>query len=313
MTSSSSKISIPTRFLLAAFALLFFIYACISWYFSSQILVAARDADKITEILQINNQSKTQPTILNVFDGDASANTLWLFTDSPKPSCVIILIHGWGADRLDLDKFKRPFEMTPCAMATYDIRAHGTDINKYSTGGIREKHDLLTIHRFLKTTFNLNDNNIGWFGVSLGGSTALQAAALDISPAFVIADSPFQDWQSAIFERGEDMYGSWVHAFKAGVNLAIYLRASIWFEEASVLATAQNIRSPVLLIHSKSDIDTASSQSEAIFSLLNSETIRFHQTDWGAGHAKDIDVQPEKYNALILQFLNDFVPKMHTQ
>jgi len=193
-----------------------------------------------------------------------------------------------------------------CLHILYDLRGHATHPDRFSSGGIIEQSDLAFIHAFVKNYYSFNDNQIGWFGVSLGGSFNLMAAS-KIKPAFVIADSPFESWRKAIFERGEEMYGAWVHSFEPGVRFVIWLRAGFDYRESNVLKHAGFIRSPVLIIHSASDDETNPEQSKHIFNALRGKKNVLHITGWGSEHAKDAFNFPDAYQALALGFIDTYV------
>jgi pimeloyl-ACP methyl ester carboxylesterase len=270
------------------------------------ILIADRDIDKLAEIEKV---IADPPSNIKLHRLPETKIDIWQNTRSPNPSCAIIFTHGWGSSRVGLKKFQNAFEVTHCDFITYDLRGHGINPERFSTGGILEKNDLVTIHRYVSENLELKDTDVAWFGVSLGGSLSLQAASLDIDPAFVVADSPFQDWHTAIFERGAVMYGAWVKSFGFGVRSVIYLRTGVDYRKASVLDSASTISSPVMLIHSRDDTDTSSDQSGAIFSKLKPQLSRFNHTNWGAVHAKDVEVEPEKYRELLVSFMTEYVPE----
>ena len=296
------------------------LYFAISWYFSSQTIIADRDQNQVDTIIK-RNQNESRATdgkrdlvyekrhnnfyLIETPELDAQ---LWHFKRADPTKCAVIFSHGWGGTRASTDKFQKAFIKTACDFIGYDLRGHGLHPKRYSTGGIQEKKDLLDIHAFLKKDLGLEDKQLAWFGLSLGASLSLQAAATGLTPSFIVADSPFQSWEMAIFERGVERYGTWVEYFKPGLRLMIYLRTGVNFTDANVLEVAENIKSPVLLMHSRTDKATSSVQSEEIFKRLKKDRAVFHHTDWGAAHGKDIDVDAERYEALVHLFLEQFAP-----
>ena len=123
-----------------------------------------------------------------------------------------------------------------------------------------------------------------------------------------MSDSPFQDWYSAVLERAIRDYGEWINAFVPGIKLTVKLRAGVNFDQASALKQAANIDEPVLLIHSKADSATASSQSVNIAAALNTKNSIFHHTDFGNDHAKDISNNPEEFKVYVQDFMAKYVP-----
>lgn len=294
-----------TSLWLSVFALIGGIYFSISWMFSSMILIAKREQADIDTIKHLTSEINRSSFILTNFDNQKY--DIWVDRPVDKFNCAIIFSHGWGSSRIKLNSFEAVFNDYSCLHIKYDIRGHATHPGKYSSGGILEAQDLLQIHTFVQNQYDLKESQIAWLGVSLGGSFSLIAANW-ATPAFIVADSPFIDWRSAIFERGEELYGSWVHIFEPGIRAVIYLRAGFDYRNASVINDKTSINSPTLLIHSASDSETSPQQSRDIYAQLKSNAIRLKITDWGSDHAKDARDQPEKYKELIQQFIGNKAP-----
>ena len=227
------------------------------------------------------------------------------FPMADTASCAIIFAHGWSSNWAGMLKYASIFEDCGCHLVLYDHRGHGESGQAYATAGIREKEDLLRVTSWVENTFDLQSSQIGWVGASWGAATVLQAGAADEDVAFIIADAPFQDWYTAIFERGIKRFGSGVNLLSFGVMTAVNWRAGIDYHEASPLLAADKIREPVLLIHSKSDSKTNSQQSVHIAEKLNPTTSVFHHLDWGSDHNRDVLDHREQFIGLVASFLRE--------
>jgi dipeptidyl aminopeptidase/acylaminoacyl peptidase len=190
----------------------------------------------------------------------------------------------------------------------YDHRAHGESEGKFGTAGILEKQDLMLITNYFATAMELDMEKVAWVGESWGAATALQGAVETDNLAFILADSPYQDWYSAVSERAIRDYGAWIEYLVPSVFGWIRLRTGVNPYDASPLEAAASIEVPVLLIHSQTDQATSSSQSVAISQRLNQVNCTFHHTDWGSLHCQDVKDHPEKYGQLIDQFLREKLP-----
>ncbi|WP_370980597.1 alpha/beta hydrolase [Agaribacterium sp. ZY112] len=280
-------------------------YFSICWYFSGLVLFPYYDAQAVKSIqlreLADNVERIQMPSpVSGIID-------FWYIKHEEQAPCVVIYNHGWGEQRLQSDKFSPAFNDFKCAELRYDMRGHGRRVGESVGGGHLEKQELQALHQWLIKAKGYRENQIAWFGLSWGAATVLQAASLDSRPAFVVSDSAFQDWESAIFERGVRQYGAWVLAFKSGVNLMLKLRAGVSFYDASPLKSAPAIKVPVLLIHSQSDTATASQQSLNISRQLRSPH-HFQHSDWGSDHGDDILTRPKEYQQLIKNFAAKYAP-----
>ena len=295
-----------TRTFALLFGLALIIYLSIAFYFSGLIVSPSSAHEDIVAIQNLEN--KTGKPIQLIFTSRDNARfDAWYFERFENAPCAIIFTHGWNGSRIDMDKFMQAMHDTRCNFVSHDLRGHGTHEAILSTGGIIEKEELIQISRYLIDQFNFTENQIGLYGISLGASTSLQAAE-HFEFAFIIADSPFKDWHTAIFERGTKTYGEWVLLFRPAIAWFIKLRANVNYTDASVLNTAKHISSPTLLIHSLSDTDTSPDQSSEIYEHLSRHNSQLLLTDWGAAHGKDIDLRPDEYRTILTDFVRRFNP-----
>ncbi|MEM6643112.1 MAG: alpha/beta fold hydrolase [Bacteroidota bacterium] len=229
------------------------------------------------------------------------------FEVSDSARCVFIFSHGWGRNWPNMLKYYPVVQECGCNVVMYDHRAHGKSGGKYPTGGIKESKDLLKITEWVKMEKGYSLDQIAWAGSSWGAATVLMAGASDLDPAFIVADSPFQDWYSAVFERAIEDYGSGIKFLSPGVMQIVNMRAGVNFEEASPLEKAKEISEPVFLIHSEADPETSSSQSVNISEMLNRKS-EFHHTPWGNEHVMDVINNQADFRGLLKQFIikNDF-------
>ncbi|CAH1000457.1 hypothetical protein LEM8419_01610 [Neolewinella maritima] len=236
----------------------------------------------------------------------------WLY-QREGANCGIVLSHGYHDNRMSMLKYTPAFQDCGCDLLLYDHRGFGESDESYGSGGINEATDLLTAHAFLKARSGLSDGQIGWLGESWGAATALQAAGRgQVTPAFVIAESPYTDWATAITERGERDYGPALSAFTPGTFRWVAYRNGTDFATASPLQAAERITAPVLLFHSRQDTLTSPDQSDRIAERIAPGLLTYHALDWGAWHAHNVVWRPREYAELIQAFIDarrpDFCP-----
>ncbi len=289
------------------------IYIIAAWSLSDRIIMPSNsNFEKSKQRLAENDLSYDKlmaslptPQSFTLIGEDSAIIKGWYFKSSEEANCGVVMAHGWTGTRIDMLKYTPIFSECGCDMILYDHRAHGESGGEFATGGIKEKYDLIAVTDWLKQKAGLKTGQIGWLGVSWGGSTVLQAGSLEPEIGFIIADSPFQDWNSAIFERAIKDYGSKVKFISPVVLTIVNFRTGIHYKDASALQAASEINAPVLLIHSKADSATASTQSVNIASRLEADSMAFYHTDWGAGHARDIIENKER----VILMVNDFLYK----
>ena len=286
---------------------------CLFWVLSSPILSPKSSLAISKELIQTNWGTSYEKVIkqlptstdfsISSFDG-ATIRGKYFKSDKAAKS-VIIGAHGWCGTWIEMLKYISTLKDCSYDLVLYDHRSHGASDKVYPTGGVNEAKDLLAITEWVRKTTGVKNEQIGWLGSSWGGSTALIAGATKINIGFIIADSPFQNWHSAIFERAERNYGAWTKYLSIIIMKIVDWRTGVKHKDASPLLAAKKITAPVLLIHSKMDVSTDSQQSINISKNLNARS-EFHHLHWGGGHTLDVVIHKDRFRTIV----NDFLKKI---
>ncbi len=240
----------------------------------------------------------------------------WWFTanDTLTAPCVLVMAHGFTDNRSGMLKYAGAFAGCGCDLLLYDHRAHYEsgleDDEGIVTGGILEAADLLAAHRFATQKSGLPDQQIGWVGESWGAAAAIIAAGYgDIQAAFVVADSPYADWYTAVGERAIKLYGGWIKAFLPLSFRFVSWRLGLDYQDASPERWAARVKVPILLVHSAADVETAPQQSLRIYDQLpEPDMAEIHLLDWNSWHAQSAARRPQEYRQLVMDFVADKVP-----
>ncbi len=296
-----------------AIGLLIMVLIGSSWFLSTKILSPesslALSKEKIKTEWGTNYETMIKllpkPVAFTIHSFDGTVLKGKYFASETPPKCVIIAAHGWTGTWAEILKYVPV--LTDCAydLVVFDHRAHGESGKAYPTGGINEAKDLLAVTEWVQQTKGFEDNQIGWLGSSWGASTVLKAGESGKQVGFIIVDSPFQNWYSAIFERAERDYGKWTKLVSVGIMKMVNWRTGIDYQEASPLEATKQINVPIFLIHSQMDNSTDSAQSVNIAKHLNNKSV-FHHTTWGGDHTLDVVFHKEKFKILV----NDFLKKV---
>ena len=224
------------------------------------------------------------------------------FNVSDSAQCVFVFAHGWARSWPNMLKYYPMVDTCGCNIVMYDHRAHGASGGQYPTGGILESQDLMGVTEWISSEKGYQWDQIAWLGSSWGAATVLMAGAEDKNPAFIVADAPFQNWYSAVFERAIKDYGAGIKLIAPGVMQVVNWRTGIDYKDASVLKTAKEIKEPVLLIHSAGDPETSSQQSVNIAKQLNAKST-FHHTQWGNIHVMDVINNTQEMKGFLTNFI----------
>lgn len=106
----------------------------------------------------------------------------------PQNGAVIILLHGYGGNRQDMIWHAQQLYEAGYGLLLYDERASGESEGSQRTFGWRDPADVGGAIRYLQSKPDVNANQIGIVGCSIGGQIALQAAAAQPQIQAVWAD-----------------------------------------------------------------------------------------------------------------------------
>ena len=124
-------------------------------------------------------------------DGLTLAGWLIKPDGSSKKTPAIILCHGLGANRSDFTELAVFLARRGYLVLTFDFRAHGDSEGSRTSLGYHEQKDVRAALHFLASRPEVDPGRIGIFGFSLGGSTAILAAAETRKFRAIAADSAF--------------------------------------------------------------------------------------------------------------------------
>jgi dipeptidyl aminopeptidase/acylaminoacyl peptidase len=104
---------------------------------------------------------------------------------------AIIICHGLGANKSDFTDLAVFLAQRGYLVLAFDFRAHGESEGFRTSLGYHEQKDVSAALHYLSSRPEVDQGRIGVFGFSLGGSTAILAAAETRKFRAVAADSAF--------------------------------------------------------------------------------------------------------------------------
>lgn len=298
--------------LIALLVIIVLLYIGISYMLSNRVLTPNSSFEKTVADMptywnttfedMMSQLPKPEVVSIAGFEGVELSGQYFDVSDQNK--CLYIFVHGWGTTWANMLKYYPMVEACGCDVLMYDHRVHGASGGEYPTGGLKEAEDLLLVTQWASDKKGYDWDQIAWLGSSWGAATSLNAGATDTNPSFIVADAPFQDWYSAVFERAIRDYGSGIKAIAPGVMQVVNMRSGVNYKDANSKEKAKDIVEPVLLIHSEGDLETSSDQSVNISKNLNDQS-EFHHTQWGNDHVKDVVNNTEEMKGLLMNFIEN--------
>lgn len=242
----------------------------------------ARIGDQTIQLWLINASPE-----ITARTGGESLGTMILIHDIHRSKASMLLLGGRLAD-MGYD------------VVLPDLRTHGTSTGEFFTYGVNETRDLKVIMDELLREDSVDDKIIA-VGVGLGGSIAIQYAALDPHCAGVVAFQPYADLPSTLrkmstFALLSDNDLAQVIAL-AG-NIAKFDPA-----KASTVDAAARLSCPLLVIQRRGDLGYSAAQADSVYDAAGGAKelveIQLGGDDWSYATA------PDRYlSGLINNFAN---------
>ncbi len=176
---------------------------------------------------------------------------------------TVVILHEMGKSKGSFPYFGAGQKLARIGydVILMDLRAHGRSGGKYVTYGAKEKYDVKSVVDSLVGSGELH-GDVYAFGAAIGGSTAIQYAAIDPRCKGVVALTPYKDFESIARQ--------WLNALTltetqktAAIAKAIEI-AQFDPAEASAETAAADVKAPIMLFHGLVDLAVPKEHSEAI-------------------------------------------------
>jgi uncharacterized protein len=103
---------------------------------------------------------------------------------------VVILLHGYGANRMSMLAHAKMLAENGYGVLLYDQRASGESEGKVRSWGWADIQDVSAALEFVQVQAEDQANRVGILGCSIGGQIAIQSAANEPALRAVVADAP---------------------------------------------------------------------------------------------------------------------------
>lgn len=223
-----------------------------------------------------------------------------LYFPIPAAQRTVIIVHGITGNVFGSVKYMEPFRKRGFNVLLYDHRFHGQSGGPFSSYGFYEKEDLRAWVDWVYERCG-TECIVGTHGESLGAATALQHAAIDPRPDFVVADCGFSTLEEELRVRIREDYHLPPFPILPVANLFIRLRAGFTLKQVSPLQAVAHIESPVLFIHGKADNYVPTRMSIDLYNAKPGAKALYLVP--GAPHARAQATDPEAYDRELGAFL----------
>lgn len=234
-----------------------------------------------------------------------SLNTL--LVEPYQTNQYVIICHGVTQTKTNSVKYMNLFLERGFNAIIYDHRRHGESGGKTTSYGYYEKFDLKAVIDWLRQEKG-PELFLGIHGESMGAATMLMyAGMLEDGANFYVADCPYSDFKEQLAYRIKEEVKLPPHIFVPIADLFLKMRDKYSLRDIAPISVIENIKSPVLFIHSRKDDFILPWMTEALYERKSGPKMLF-MAESGL-HAQSLNENKEDYEKAVDEFLEDCVFK----
>ena len=217
----------------------------------------------------------------------------------------IIISHGVTETKINSIKYANLFLARGFNTLIYDHRRHGESGGKTTSFGHYEKFDLKTVVDWLKKEKG-SELELGIHGESMGAATMLlYAGLLEDGADFYIADCPFSDFKEQLAYLIKKDFKLIPGLLLPLGDALLRLRDKYSIRNVSPISVIENIKHPILFIHSQKDDFILPTMTKDLFEHKKGPKMLFLAAN--GRHAQSFNENRADYERVIDEFLQKYV------
>lgn len=265
----------------------------------AEILKRDKEAGLIN-LAEFNTLSKKDVFILSPFGYSLKA----IIVEPWETKKYMIFCHGVTESKMSSIKYMNLFIERGFNAIIYDQRRHGDSGGKSTSYGYYEKFDLKAVVDWLKQEKG-PDVFLGIHGESMGAATILQyAGMIEDGADFYIADCPYSDFSKQLAYRVREEVKLPAKLMIPLAELFLKIRDHYPLKTVSPISAIENIKKPVLFIHSKKDDYILPYMTEELYNRKQGPKQLFLAEN--GVHARSLIENREEYERVLDRFLSQY-------
>lgn len=245
-------------------------------------------------------ERKYEPITITSFDGSKLFARYYHVSDNAP---VQILFHGYkSSSLLDCSGGSYFADQLGHNAIVVDQRSHGQSDGTVITFGIKERKDCLCWIQYAIKRFG-KDVPIILSGLSMGAATVLMVTDLNLPENVkgIIADCPYSSPKEIIMKVAKQMHFP-PRLMLPFVWLGGFLFGHFNLFESTAIEAIKNCEIPILILHGDADELVPCEMSQSM--LTSGAKDITLETFAGAGHGLSYIVIPDKYEKVVLEFID---------
>ena len=222
---------------------------------------------------------------------------------------TIVLLHGFGENRNQMLPHADFLHEAGYSTLLFDLRSRGESEGDSVTFGYHERGDLAGALAYLAQRPDADAESVGALGMSMGGATAIMAAADMPELKAVVSESAFRSVNSAVDSSFEYFINLPAFPFSPVTVFIMEQRLGIRAADVRPVEYVGRI-SPraVFIIHGEDDVTIVPGDAVALHAAAGEPKEPLWLVE-GAGHAEGIEQAPDEYERRVLSFFERHLPR----
>ena len=278
---------------------------CLSLFLASFVMTGKRQTVKEAFAWQSEHYDttfygQTEKTDYTVKAEDGYILNVELLKCKEDTAKYVIISHGYTDNRMGALKYAKMYLKMGFNCIIYDLRGHGENESTFTTYGIREGKDIISIVKDTRNRYK-NIEVLGLHGESLGAASSIASLKYNPKIDFAVADCGFSDIDNVLRLGYKNAKVPTFLVDLTDIGAKVRYRYSI--KKMRPIDALKDNKIPVLFIHGGNDDFILPKNSKDMYNATNSKK-QIHIIE-GAGHAESILVNEEEYRETVEQFLKD--------
>jgi len=215
----------------------------------------------------------------------------------------VMLQHGFKTNRSYVFEEAKILQDSGYGILLTGIRAHDLNDGDELTMGVREVEDLDTWYNYLIEAQSVGKGKVGIFGESMGGSIAIEYAALNQDIAVVVAESSFSSLQDTINVSVEYYTGLPAFPFAPIIALWAEIITGIDIEQINATkAAAKLCNTPLFIMQGGQDTVVSVESGQWLYDAACGDKELWF--DAALGHVDFVTKKPDEFKRRVVGFFN---------